>query len=245
MNKREFDAAIDAMTVIAKMFTRGSEFYYWSLPRNYYLGGTPLDEALVMSIDKMRQFQKRANVEVLNAIVLSDGSSHRMEYFGSDMNGNVEPRYMRSRNTIRITDRKSGTQIQADSAAHRGAPRLTIALLELLKKSTGCNLVGFFLSSPRDFRYAYSEYISNDPFKYEDYRKQFMKDKFMLATDCGYDELYIIRAGKSLEIKDEGLDVDAGASRAKLTTAFKKMTKGKLQNRVILTKFVEKISKAA
>ena len=56
------------------------------------------------------------------------------------------------------------------------------------------------------------------------------------------DELYILKGGKTLQINDEGLKVDDNASKGQLTTAFKKMTKGKLQNRVILSKFIDKVA---
>ena len=244
MNKREFDSAIDAMTVVSSMFDRGNEFGYWGLPRSFYLGGTPLDEALVLAIPMIRKFQSRTGAEILNMIVLSDGASHRMEVFQPNKYGNVSAEGIYGRSVLHLTDRKSGTKIEVSNKTGRRVD-MTGGLLELLKKSVKCNLVGFFISSPRDFRYAYSHYMRGDMFEYETVRKEWMREKTAVATDCGYDELYIIKGGKSLAVKDEGLNVDSGASKAKLTSAFKKMQKGKLANRVVLTKFVEKISKSA
>jgi hypothetical protein len=65
----------------------------------------------------------------------------------------------------------------------------------------------------------------------------------LVVTHTGLDELYVLN-GKSLKLDDENpLDgVDETATKAKLKTAFKKATGGKVQNRIILNRFIEKIA---
>jgi hypothetical protein len=55
----------------------------------------------------------------------------------------------------------------------------------------------------------------------------------------GYDQYFILPGGGGLTIDNDGLNDDlAGASKAKLKTAFAKSNKGRIQSRVLLNKFV-------
>ena len=82
-----------------------------------------------------------------------------------------------------------------------------------------------------------------DDFTFDEWKKELTKQNAMTSYTSGLDELYVIKGGKSLNVVDEGLtDELNGASKQKLTTAFKKMGRGKLKNRVILQKFIEKVA---
>ena len=75
------------------------------------------------------------------------------------------------------------------------------------------------------------------------HRRSHRKNKKWNEKGTAYDELYIINS-KGLEI--DGVDhineVSAGASKSELRKALKKNTKNKLQNRVMLNAFIEKIA---
>ena len=92
--------------------------------------------------------------------------------------------------------------------------------------STGANTTGFFVAGRQEVRYAYSHYFwtmkSRKAQTFEE-EKELTKQNAMTYTS-GLDELYVIKGGKSLNVVDEGLtDELNGASKQKLTTAFKKM----------------------
>jgi hypothetical protein len=107
----------------------------------------------------------------------------------------------------------------------------------------GINLLGFFLTSGSGRRnvgnlsYAMSRYPTD-----EDTAK-FRKEKFLIDTETAYDELYIINT-KGLEIDevDHMNSVQVGSSKAEIRKALKKNTKGKLQNRILLNAFIEKVA---
>ena len=158
----------------------------------------------------------------------------------------VDSKPIRSKNVI-VRDKATNTQVQIKHEEY-GRKDVTKGLYTFLKSVTGCNLVGFFIASGSDLRYAFDKFIadSNSETGYGDqhteFKKQLTKEKSIISYTSGLDELYIIKGGKTLQINDEGLKVDANPSRGQLTTAFKKMTKGKLQNRVILSKFIDKVA---
>ena len=72
---------------------------------------------------------------------------------------------------------------------------------------------------------------------------KFRKNKFLIESGTSYDELYIINT-KGLEIDevDHMGSVQAGSSKAEIRKALKKNTKGKLQNRILLNAFIEKVA---
>ena len=71
---------------------------------------------------------------------------------------------------------------------------------------------------------------------------RFKKDKYIVNENHkGYDIFFGLAGGDDLKLESEGLSDDLqGESKRKLTTAFKKHSKAKLQSRVFLTKFIDK-----
>lgn len=253
MNTQKFNNAVAMLIAMSQMFDRrgGGDFSYWGLPRQYYLGGTPLDTSIVLAMKMVPEFQKRNGVQIINTVFLTDGSSHSLDGFFDLKNGNQfvnsEFRYTK---TIYLQDGQKTVKITGDEGRYRiDSSNVTKGLYTLLKATTGANTCGFFLTSPRDLRYVYGQYFAKPvEHSFQEYRQQeefkkfFNREKCAVSFTSGLDELYVLKGGKALQINDEGLDVEAGASKGKLTSAFKKMTKGKLQNRVILSKFIEKIA---
>ena len=70
-------------------------------------------------------------------------------------------------------------------------------------------------------------------------------DKYLAVEGdvTGYDEYYLLAGGRNLEVENETLDNElVGASKAKLKSAFGKMTKGKVQSRTLLNRFVKLVA---
>ena len=73
-------------------------------------------------------------------------------------------------------------------------------------------------------------------------RKILKRDKVIVASHVGLDEYYILPGAESVE-NDSNLDDELiGATKGKLTTAFKKSSKGRVQSRVLLNKFVKMVA---
>ena len=128
---------------------------------------------------------------------------------------------------------------------NRGRGAITEVLLSALKNRVpDMNLVGFFLAGSgskgvikRNTWY----YILNDEMKMtiDQAMAKMRKDKVVMLDSKGYDQYFILPGGGGLTIDNDGLNDDlAGASKAKLKTAFAKSNKGRIQSRVLLNKFV-------
>jgi hypothetical protein len=69
------------------------------------------------------------------------------------------------------------------------------------------------------------------------------KNNYLALDQLGYDEYYILPGGNALKVENETLDDElVGASKAKLKTAFGKMSKGKISSRQLLNKFVKLVA---
>lgn len=254
MNTKKFNRSVEICLTISCMFDRNTsgDFRWWGLPRKYFLSGTPLNETIMFASKFVPEFKKRNNIQIVNTVFLTDGASHSMEgvfTVGTDLDlghTKVDGTPISAKNII-VRDKATNTQVQIRTEGY-GRKEVTKGLYTFLKGVTGCNLVGFFIASGSDLRYAFDKFVADakDAMTYGDqhieFKKKLTKEKSIISYTSGLDELYIIKGGKTLQINDEGLKVDANPSRGQLTTAFKKMTKGKLQNRVILSKFIDKVA---
>jgi hypothetical protein len=122
---------------------------------------------------------------------------------------------------------------------------MTNDLLRMLKNRVpGMNVVGFFIagsgrSGRVDRRTLY--YLLEHATRQEIMEKvKFLnKNKYLAISQLGYDEYYILPGGDALKTENETLDDELiGAGKAKLKSAFTKMSKGKLASRQLLNKFV-------
>jgi hypothetical protein len=122
--KQDFEIAIE------EIFNYGSDHF---IPPVERLSGTPLLETIVAAHTIVNDFKKKNKVEKLNMIVLSDGE-------GGLMNYNLSP------NTKEFHARKTfvlnGRQVSPKSSCFSEWYQV---LLENLKETTGCNIIGYYL----------------------------------------------------------------------------------------------------
>ena len=244
MRNRELNNAYQNFLMIAEGFSEryahyySSEYRYFGMPDNFSLGGTPLNDTIVVAKSVIEEFRMKSRAQIVNAIFLTDGQSNQPNQY---LNSSNEVDRFRTE-SVHIDDPVTRMRVFPEEVkSHRN--RSTSLLLLALKRSLGINLLGFFLTSGSGRRsmgnlsYAMSRYPTD-----EDYSK-FRKEKFLIETETAYDELYIINT-KGLEIDevDHMGSVQVGSSKAEIRKALKKNTKGKLQNRILLNAFIEKVA---
>ena len=227
----------------------------------FCLGGTPLNESIIAAMDIIPEFKKQYKLQLVNAVFLTDGEGHggNMVYRNLPvesipfndavthtaeeqlvpMRGLTRQRYGSCNETYVIRDPKTKNQVILNEGSSQ--EKITAAFLKLLKQRTGCNVVGFYILSSRDFRNAIWRYfpkLSNT----ELLRAEFRKNNFAVSTNTGYDEYYFIRT-EGMNTDDEvELEVKENATTRGLVSAFSKYTKGRLTNRVVLNRFIGMIA---
>jgi hypothetical protein len=221
--------------------------YPIDIPYKFSLGGTPLNDAIMAMTTIVPKFKNETGVQKVNTIFLTDGASSR-HHFIRDYNmvdGNdVARRLYGSYKTI-ITNPKNGKTYEMTGDN-------TNDFLRILKDSVdGMNLVGFFIAGSgrsgridkRTISYVTGINVWDD--KMSDILKKVNKEKYFAVEGgvTGYDEYYLLAGGRNLEVENETLDNElVGASKAKLKSAFGKMTKGKVQSRTLLNRFVKLVA---
>ena len=132
-------------------------------------------------------------------------------------------------------------------AEGKALPRasITVALLQLLKATTGVNIIGFFIVPPYNSRRIIMntiEQTGKTVMNFDERYKSFRKDKFFMINDVGYDDFYFIPGEADLDAKDDELIFEKDSGKSAIKKAFMLMQKSKGVNRVLLSRFVTKIA---
>lgn len=223
MKKNEFEAAIPQCFALARSQNWGrTAGPTITVGREFQLGGTPLNEALLAAIDIVPSFKKNNNVQIVNTVFLTDGSGNGMHV---PYNG-----------TLKIKGDRIGVQVNEQN--------VTNLLTKMLQDRTGSKVVNFFLAdwTPNKFeRSAWSYFRSTE--KMHLGLATWKSDNFAIATtdDMGWDEQYLVRTVKvdNSDAMDQVQDTD---SVAKKKNAFLKSMKGRSTSRVVLNRFISLIA---
>jgi hypothetical protein len=210
-------------------------------PEFLQLGGTPLNECILAAMKIIPEFKKQYKLQIVNTVFLTDGEGHgsnRVYVKEASIDGNQSFLVARSQpGTMIIRDKKTMHQVVCNHKVHSSS----LPFLEMLKQTTGCNVIGFYVTASRNFRQLCYKYAS----KADDFdllRSEFRKNNYHVFTSAGYDEYYILRAEGMDTDEEVEFEVKENATTRGLVTAFNKYTKGRLNNRVVLNRFIGLIS---
>ena len=219
-------------------------------PNNLNLGGTPLNEAIIAAMDLVPKFKNDTGVQKVNTIFLTDGASNRLH---GVYDYSFDPRTNEHNETVKPlsrswTARNKDGDIITDPVVNKTyeVTEMTSDLLRILKgRVPGMNVVGFFIAGSgksgrvdkNTLYYLFDGLVSRQEIMEK--VKFINKNKYLAISQMGYDEYYVLPGGSALKTENETLDDELiGAGKAKLKSAFGKMSKGKLSSRQLLNKFV-------
>ena len=201
----------------------------YSVPRHYNLGGTPLAEAMLSAIPVTTRFREENGLQIVNVVFLTDGEGYDLQTVGGH--------YARGKNVI-FRDSITRREYTGEQSA---------SILNILRNRTGANVVNFYISDYRanGFKRDYSRASGDYAGEAEAWKTAKAEGGVVIAdTNAGWDELYLMTGGDTLETRqDEGLgDQMVGAKKAQLRRAFGKAATGKLRCRTILRRFTEMVA---
>jgi hypothetical protein len=216
-------------------------FQYRSIgaPRHMELSGSPIAESIICLHKIIPDFQQKNKLQKVNVVFLTDGEGYvnsvtkvRKTYDGKVFIGNTKY----SKTTLR--DRKTGRIYT--SYDYGNFPKYAKVLLQSVKdRFPMVNLVNFRVTPSRDFQQCYRWY-GNDYNEYEKTKKQFSKDSFITFKNTGFDQFNVILSNSLAQ--DETFEVQEGASKAQIKTAFSKMLNKKKTNKKLLSEFIGMIA---
>lgn len=213
------------------------------------LSGTPLSEAVISAMEIIPYFQKKHRLQIVNTVFLTDGEGHQLNCVYDSVTDSkgvntIVPKDAFFQNSAQrckylvIRDPQTKHQEIVNCAESRSVGRSqTTALIRLLKLRTNSNVIGFYVVSQRDFRRA-AEYLYPKGYNTEAEFLKFRKDKYTILTNTGYDEYYILRSnGLDIE-EDTEFVVKENATTRGLVSAFTKYAGNRVNNRVVLNRFI-------
>lgn len=225
MSAAEFTYAASALVYMCKVNSRYGQHY---VPDIFYMGGTPLNEAMMAAMEIVPEFQKKNQLQIVNTIFLTDGE-------GDIINGVIGKSNIWWSNLV-IRDPVTRHQVVLNSS--RSRQDQTSAFANLLKQRTGCNVIGFYLLSTSGFkrfanRYGY-KYFSN----YNEQINTFSAKNYTIIENSGFDEYYLLKSKSNTDVT---FDVKKNATTKGLVSAFNKFHNKKNTNKVILNRFINLI----
>ena len=259
MSTNEFNEAILKLHTLVGSVTHRCRYSrhsggrpYLPNPRNFDLYGTPLDTAIIAAMDVLPKFKSETGVQKVNTIFLTDGDSQRLDGFveipTEDDEREYKQGYISPRDDMIVTDpvtgaklRKTFCKVYNHSDFVTRSQKTPAFYLSLLKQRVpNMNLVGFFIAgSGRNG--TVPKRVLEEKFgvdcDFKKIRKELKKNNVAVCKSAGYDEYYILPS-MDIDLENKGIEVEVGASKSALKSAFKKNATSKTVNRPLLNKFI-------
>lgn len=258
LNTKEYNESMYLLEYF-KLCRAGSYAYKYSYPSQLYLGGTPISPTVFSSIQQVKNFRKRYNLQIVNAIFLTDGEGNDqlLHVNENGVEGRFDPFHSKNSRTVVRGDVKDYV-VNVDGKYlnwwnSEGEISSTEELgFDILK--TECpyaNVIGFFVSEPRDIGRNVAMHSINP---YESVLDNESRSLFMrknnkqnfLHFNKGikyYNDLFVTMT-TNLRIDNDDWEVDESTrnSKVKLRTSFIKKMNKKNNSRSFLKKFTEIIA---
>jgi len=246
MRANELHTAYINMTAIAGAYDRTYSHYYDSsyrtLPSKLSLGGTPLNASLLAINTFIPEFKAKNGVQIVNLIYLTDGESFGGHSVWKRRDDSETERFG-SKNHVLLRDTVTKKEYEISDSYYirfsRGS--VTNALVEALRDKHSCNVVNFYIIDIFK-KYDASEFSTAD-IPPQVILSKFRKEGHIIAENYGgWSELYLIKGGKNLGVEESIFETKEDAKKGEIKRAFAKFNKGKLKNRVLLSKFVDMVA---
>ena len=247
MSAKDYKNAFENLLLTKNSFDSIGRFYC-SYPRDFVLGSTPLNPAIVALKEIITEFKTVNQLDIVNTIFVHDGDSNSLRTY-IEKEDDSYGSYLYDKEGIIIQDHKTRFQSMTNNR-HRN-DNITHTLLKWLKHSTGTQVFGFFVSRKMTDAIGY-RYVTEDNRSWLGHveRKEVIakarKQKFIESNIAGFDSFFILNDSKKLTTDNEEFEFevkdDSKINTRSLASQFTKMNKAREVNRVLATQFVQKIA---
>jgi hypothetical protein len=251
MRANELHTAYINMTAVAGAYDYNYRDYYGrdaryrTIPSKLSLGGTPLNASLLAMNTFIPEFKAKNGVQIVNLIYLTDGDSAGGNSVWNRLGTGNSSERIGSRNDsgIILRDIVTKKEYQLTESYSLGFSRgsMTNSLVEVLRDKHNCNVVNFYIVD-RFKNYDAAEFATAD-IPPQMVLSKFRKEGHIIAKNYGgWSEMYLIKGGKDLNVEEAIFETKEDAKKGEIKRAFSKFNKGKLKNRVLLSKFVDMVA---
>ena len=209
---------------------------HYSIPQRLGLSGTPLNEAFVTLHQILPKFQSENKLQKVQCIVLTDGEANQLARHEVIRRGNGFEPYVGTRRLMPestfIRDRKLGKTYQVP---YDWKGFTNIMLYNLKDKFPNINFIGMRVLESRDANNFIKMYHSFGTNEYDRIITDWKKMRSFSIKSSGYDTYFGLSASALSQESD--FEVDDGATKAKIKSAFVKSLKTKKLNKKVLGEF--------
>jgi hypothetical protein len=233
MSRSEYNLALKCLLSLMGVYKHGGR----PLPGSEELNGTPLDEAIVASIQIVNNFRKQHKVEVLTSMFITDGESSSPAHYYYDEAR--ERRHLRNQvkgyhYKVNLSARGTNISVKFDYDSS-----FTRYLLQVARQLTEANYIGFYLvgggrpmtNGMRDVGRIFDVKVS------EEMIKQSRKEKFFAFENIGFNSYFVVPGGKNLKTDNGDFIINEDASKSEIRRAFANALSTRATSRVFLSRF--------
>ena len=211
-------------------------------PPKFGLGSTPLMETVTVLHSVIPAFRKETGAEKISVSILSDGETAPCSYYcPRNFMGEVERYYSNSFNSrCQLRNRKTG---RVYPHSYDIETSYNSFLSHLKESFPYVNLLGFRILSKGEGGSYFRQQSVRGYFKgsWEEASASYKKNRFFEMEGSGFDKLFILPSTNTTD--DHSMEeLNEGATKAQIRSAFKKMFKGKASNKRLLTSFSKTVA---
>jgi len=249
MKTKDVDESLMYMYSMAQYFGEryswsyrsGREHYsqnHFGIPKEFWLGSTPLNEALVAFSEMVPQFKNTYRVEKMTLITLTDGGANSSsgKWTQSDTGWNIEDTY-----SGEMILKHNGKYYRPDEKQLYSSGKLTTHMLNVMRTEHNVNTIGFYILK-RVRGWDGEKYFPSYDKDTVKRKKQFTKDKVVTHNEPGYNQFFVVN-GKTMDVQNTDLEgINPNLKTGKIKQLFSKSMKGRITSRVLLNKFIEQVA---
>ena len=215
----------------------------FNCPSDYYLGSTPLNQAIVALNEMIPIFKNKNKIEKMSVITLTDGGANWC--FGSTMGDDGKSNIQHGSTPVIKVGKKSYTTKDNDRFYRSG--EYTGLLLDIIRQRHGVSTIGFFVTKKLR-TWDMDNYIGD----YKDYqdkelkrakiRSSMTKNRFAQVPQTGYSKYFLLN-GKKMMVENTNLDgINDTMKAGGIAKLFKKSMKGRITSRILLNQFIQEVA---
>ena len=216
----------------------------FNCPSEYYLGSTPLNQAIIALNEMIPVFKNKNNIEKMSVITLTDGGANWC--FGSTMGDDGKSNIAHGSTPVIKVGKKYYMNNPKNERYHR-SEEYTAILLDIIRQRHGVSTIGFFVTKKLrtwdmdSFIGKYKHYDDKEK-KRATIRSSMTKNKFALVEQPGYSKYFLLN-GKTMKIENANLDsINDSMKSGGIAKLFKKSMKGRIASRILLNQFIQEVA---
>ena len=239
VNTKELETQMKHLFRLAYYFDRTTRSYY-HIPPTMGLSGTPLNETMIALHQILPKFKKDNKVQKVQCVVLTDGEGYPPK-FHREIQRHWEHEPFIGTGSIGhncfLRNRKTGHTYSMDVLWNK----MTDVFLEDLKTTfPDVNFIGIRVLASRDAGAFIRTYCGYHGELHDKVMKDWKKQRSFSIKTSGYHS-YFGLSGNVLS-SDSEFDVDDGATKTQIKSAFVKSLRTKKMNKKILNEFIELVA---